>query len=112
MQETLLNTVKKLLGIDADYEAFDVDILMFINGALLTLAQLGVPTLKRTVTATDTPSNIFPLDSDCEALVSYMYLKVRLQFDPPSNSFVVDSFQKQINEYEWRLNVSAESVIL
>ena len=112
MQETLLNTVKKLLGIDADYDAFDVDILMFINGALFTLAQLGVPYLKRTVTATDTTSDIFPLGSDCESLVSYMYLKVRLQFDPPSNSFVVDSFQKQINEYEWRLNVSAESVTL
>jgi len=110
--ESILTSVKKLLGVQSDYEHFDTDIIMHINSALVTLHQLGIG-----------PKNGFEITSDFETwndycsdlkqvglVKQYLYLKVRLVFDPPSNSFVVDAINKQISELEWRLNTAAETI--
>lgn len=110
--DSILTSIKKLLGIDADYNHFDSDIIMHINSVFSILTQLGVG-----------PANGFSIFGDGEkwtdftdepnkfALVkSYMHLKVKLLFDPPSSSAVIESYNSQIKEFEWRLLVAADPV--
>ena len=105
--ENILNSIKAALGITEDYTHFDQQILMHINSVFMILNQLGVGPVKGFVADQDSEWSSFFKDRDLqqELVKSYMYLKVRLLFDPPTNSFVVDSMQRQVNEYEWRLNV-------
>ena len=109
--DSILNTVKKMLGLDADYTAFDVDIIVLINSALMTLNQLGVGRKKTfSITGPDeTWSELLDERDDMESVKTYVYLKTRLMFDPPATSFVADAMAKQCDEIEWRLNVRAES---
>jgi hypothetical protein len=106
MADSILDTTKKVLGIASDYDVFDPDILMHINSVFSTLNQLAVG-----------PSDTFFVEDNTavwedfiqgkmaiNAVKSYMFLRVKLLFDPPATSFALDSFQKQIQELEWRLN--------
>lgn len=112
METSILNSTKKVLGIADDYTAFDLDIITHINTALSTLTQLGIgPTVgfmieDESATWEDfiTYSNIFQLN----AVKSYVFLRVRLLFDPPATSYLIDSMERQIQELEWRLNVNRE----
>lgn len=108
--ESILITIKKMLGIAEDYTHFDVDIIMHINTALMTLSQLGVgPEHPVSITSeTDTWRSIFGDISDIEAVKTYIYLKVRVVFDPPTSSFVLDAINRQIAELEWRLNIQRD----
>lgn len=108
--ESILNSIKKLLGITEDYDAFDTDIILHINSVFSILSQLGVgPEKAYRITDASNEWDEFTGDSECLELVkSYMYMRVRLMFDPPTNSFLVSSMQEQIKEAEWRLNVIAE----
>lgn len=111
MDESILNSIKKDLGLTPDYTAFDTDILMFINGVFSTLYQIGVDSAKnnRVEDADTTWEEFFTSDSDLVDLIHpYTYLKVRMLFDPPTNSFVLDNMNKQAAEYEWRINIQAE----
>lgn len=109
--ESILTSIKKLLGIAEEYECFDSDIVMHINSVLMILTQLGVGPPEgfsiedETTTWTDFVSDL----TKVEAVKSYVYLKVKLLFDPPLTSSVIDSMTRTINELEWRLNVAAES---
>lgn len=110
MNESILDTIKKMLGLDAEYEAFDVDIISDINAVLMTLEQLGV--CKSGFLVTDRSQLWLDLIGDNPnpiAVKSYIYLKVRLMFDPPTSSFVADSISKQISELEWRLLMQVEA---
>lgn len=111
MSESILDTTKKMLGLDAEYTAFDTDIIVLINSALMTLNQLGVGKKETHVIVSNdsTWEDLIGERTDMEAVKNYVYLKVRLTFDPPSNSFVMDAMQKQCDEILWRLNVRAES---
>ena len=108
---SILNSIKKMIGIQEDYQHFDADIIMHINSVLMILTQLGVgPDAGFVITGADEQWSDYITDSkNLEAVKSYIYLKVRLLFDPPTSSTIVDSFNRQINELEWRLNVQAES---
>lgn len=111
MQESILYTIKKMLGLDPDYSAFDVDIIIHINSVIMVLRQLGVgPQDGYSITSPDDQWSDYLGDqvSLLEPVKSYIYLKVRSVFDPPSNSYVADAIQKQIAEYEWRLNVEVD----
>lgn len=112
MQETesILVSIKKLLGLAADYDAFDADIIMHINSVLMVLTQLGVgPEGGFAIHGADEQwSDFLPATPMLEAVKSYVYMKVRLMFDPPASSSVLESFNRQIAELEWRLNCSAE----
>lgn len=110
MTQSILLTVKKMLGIAEEYHAFDLDIIIHINSAFLTLNQLGVGPDKpfQIIDETEIWSD-FVDTSEIPGIQTYIYLKTRLVFDPPTNSFLVDAIQKQIAELEWRMNVQVES---
>ena len=102
---SILNDVKKVIGIDKDYNDFDSDLIMFIN-----LRQLGVgPKEGYSISGEKNDWSEFIADESLLTGVKpYIQQKVRLQFDPPTNSFLEQSIRKNIEEYEWRLNIQGE----
>lgn len=109
--ESVLTSIKKLLGIAADYNYFDTDIMVHINSVLITLDQLGVtPSEPTSVTSEmDTWDKVLGEYADIEAIKTYIYLKVKMLFDPPTSSFVLEAMNKQATELEWRINAQVES---
>lgn len=107
MNDSILNTIKKLLGPSDTYSYFDTDIIIHINTAIATLYQMGVGPKNFHVTdATETWADLLGTDNTVlEMAKTYIYLKVRLIFDPPTTGGgVMDSIEKTIEELEWRLN--------
>ena len=106
--ESILTSIKKLLGIEEEYTQFDNDIIMHINSVFLNLTQLGVGPAEGFLIEDDTATwEDFIGDSNqLQAVKSYMYLKVKLLFDPPLSSSVIESMNRMIAELEWRLNVA------
>lgn len=109
--DSILTSIKKLLGIAEEYTNFDADIIMHINTVFMVLSQLGIG-----------PSNGFRIEDESatwdeyiqdtdnlDAVKSYMHLKVKLLFDPPLNSAIIEAMKQQINELEWRLNTAVET---
>lgn len=108
--ESILMSIKKLLGISDDESYFDSDIIMHINSVFVTLNQLGVGPNKSFNIIDDNATwyDFTEYDTDLNNVKTYIYLKVRLLFDPPSNSSVLSAMERQISELEWRLNVGAD----
>ena len=111
--DIILTSIKKLLGITEEYENFDQDIIMHINSAFMILNQLGVgPKSGFSINDKSSTWNEFiPESSNLEAVKTYVHLKVKLMFDPPLSSTVIEAIKSQINELEWRLNVSVDPPI-
>ena len=111
--DSILTSIKKLLGITEEYENFDQDIIMHINSAFMILNQLGVgPKSGFSINDKSSTWNEFiPESSNLEAVKTYVHLKVKLMFDPPLSSTVIEAIKSQINELEWRLNVSVDPPI-
>ena len=109
--ESILTSIKLLLGITEDYEHFYNQIVAHINSVLMILTQLGVgpPDGFIVKDKTDTWNEFIPDGKNLELVKSYVHLKVKLLFDPPSSSVVMESTNRMINEFEWRLNAAAES---
>lgn len=109
--DSILVSIKKMLGISEDVKIFDADIIIHINSVFMILNQLGVgPSKGFSITdATSTWSEFIPNESSIEAVKSYVYLKVRLLFDPPTSSAAIESYNKMIAEFEWRINVMVET---
>lgn len=110
MTNSILLTVKKMLGLDEAYDAFNQDVITNINSVFLALNQLGVGPSGFQITGDSEKWSDFVDLAKYPGIQSYVYLKTRLLFDPPTNSFLVDNIQKQIDEFEFRLNVQAEYV--
>ncbi len=111
MEQSILIGTKKILGIDADITAFDHDILTHINSAFSTLNQLGVGPAAQFYVEDEEPTWEDFIDEDDTILNmvrSYVFLKVRLIFDPPATSYAIAALQDQIREFEWRLNTARE----
>lgn len=110
MTNSILTSTKKNLGINADYEAFDQDILMHINSVLVTLNQLGIgPELGFYIADADAEwSDFLGDDMRLNSVKTYVYLRVRLLFDPPTTSYLITALREQFQEIEWRLNVYRE----
>lgn len=109
--DSILTSIKKLLGITEEYKHFDNDLIMHINSVFMILTQLGVgPATGYSITnVTETWSDFLGTDlSRLEMVKSYTYLKVKLLFDPPTSSAVIESINRQISEFEWRLNVAVD----
>lgn len=108
--ESILTSIKQLLGIAEEYEHFDPNIIMHINSVFMTLTQLGVGPAEGFMIEDDTSTwNDFTTDVNVlNAIKSYMYMKVRLLFDPPDRS-VTDSYNRMISELEWRLNIHSDT---
>jgi hypothetical protein len=107
---SILTSIKKLLGIEESYTHFDSDIIMYINGALMHLNQLGVgPSTGFIIQdATATWSDFISTRHDLEGVKMFVYLKTRLTFDPPQMGYLVTSIESQIRELEFRLLVQVE----
>ena len=108
--DSVLLSVKKALGLEAEYTHFDPDILMHINTLLMTLQQLGVP-VPVTFSVEDDTATWNELTgglTDIQAVKTYLYLKVRLLFDPPATSFVIEAMERQAQELEWRIIAQME----
>ena len=113
MEESILRSTKEVLGVAQSYTVFDQTIIFHINSAFSTLHQLGVG--QDQGFAISDENNVwsdFVLAPDTEASLSmvktYVFLRVRMLFDPPTTSFLLDAMSKQIQEHEWRLNVARE----
>ena len=108
--ESILTSIKKLLGIAEEYEHFDVDLIMHINSVFLNLTQIGVGPKEGFVIedASAYWEDFIENRTQLQAVKSYMYLKVKLLFDPPLSSAVIESTNNMIAEFEWRLRVAAE----
>lgn len=109
MDDSILNSVKHMLGSCDDY--FDSDLITFINGVFSTLMQLGVgPKTGFSISGSDeTWSSYTKNKPELEMVKTYVYTKVRLRFDPPQGSSVLQLMQQDANELEWRLNVATDS---
>ena len=102
---SIMLTVKKMLGIAEEYHAFDLDVITNINACFLTLNQLGVgPRYPFSISGPETQWDDFLSEQTqvLQGVQTYVYMRVRLMFDPPTNSFLVDSMKKQLDEMEWR----------
>jgi len=112
MTDRILESVKKVLGIAPEYLAFDQDIVMHINSAFSVLHQLGVgpdePFMIEDETATWT--EFLGTERGVNSVKSYVYLRVRLLFDPPATSFALGAMEKQIEELGWRISTYMEGV--
>lgn len=110
MDDSILTSVKKLLGIPEDYDPFDKDVVMHINTVFFSLNQIGVgPPNGFVISDKTTTWGEYLTDStNLEAVKSYIYLKVRLLFDPPISSIITESINRQITELEWRLSVAVK----
>lgn len=109
--DSILTSIKKLLGVAEDYTQFDTDIIIHINSVFSILTQLGVgPENGFSIMGKEAVWSDFLSDAKTlEMVKTYIYLKVKLLFDPPLNSSVTASIEKTISELEWRINVEAES---
>lgn len=113
MEQSILTSTKKLLGVGDDYTAFDPDILTFINSTFAIARQFGVGPVDGVIVedsemkweALELPPNQLSL------LKSYMFLRVRMLFDPPTTGILVDAMQKELQEYEQRLSMERETSI-
>ena len=105
MSESILTSIKKLLGIAPEYTHFDADIIMHINTALMILHQMGVGPSEPMMISDDatTWGDFFGSKIDINAVKTWMGLKVRLVFDPPQNSAHINAINENIKELEWRL---------
>ena len=112
LSESILLSVKKMLGLDEDYDVFDPELIIHINTVFGTLHQLGVgPEDQFRITGdSDLWSEFTTEGEQTDEVKTYVYLRVRLLFDPPSSSFVLSSFKEQLQELEWRLNVKADEI--
>lgn len=110
--DSILTSIKKLLGIDADYKHFDSDIIMHINSVLAILTQIGIGSSDgfsiEDASATWDEFLGDGYSTQLESVRSYVYMKVRLMFDPPTSSAAIESMTRLTNEFEWRLNVTGD----
>ena len=108
--QSILMSIKKLLNVDEEDSAFDTDIGILINSEFMTLSQLGIgPAEGFYINEADTTWAEFSSDKTLiETVKSYIYMKVRMVFDPPASSVVADAFNGRIHELEFRLNCQAE----
>ena len=108
--DNILASVKEALGIPLSVSSFDTTLLMHINAVISILGTLGVGEVEPSAVNSDTVwTDCFEDSTELDLVKTDMYLRVRLMFDPPNSSFVLESINKQITEIEWRLNVIVDS---
>lgn len=106
MEESILTSIKKLLGITDDYTHFDQDIVLQINSAFSTLNQLGVgPEAGFSIQDASSVWTDFINDDRLNFAKTFVQLKVKLAFDPPTSATLMDSYNRQLDELAWRLSI-------
>lgn len=112
MADSILNSTKTILGVAEDYDPFDLAIITHINSALASLSQIGVGPIGGFFIEDAEPTwEDLGLSTKMTAMArTYIFLKVKMLFDPPATSFVIDAAERQIAEHEWRLAHFAEEL--
>lgn len=112
--QSILTTIKKMLGIEETYEHFDVDIIVHINSSLMILNQLGVGPIVcfSIIDKTALWLDLLADATNLELVKSFIYLRVRLIFDPPATAATIEAFKATLAEYEWRLSVTVEPPVV
>jgi hypothetical protein len=110
MEESILLTIKKLLGLGEDYTAFDTDVITRVNTFLFTLTQLGVgPSTGFRITGPgETWSHFIGDRVDLEAVKDFIYMKARIVFDPPTSSAALQALKDEAKELEFRINIQVD----
>lgn len=104
--QSILVSIKKLLGIAVDYTHFDEDIILQINSAFSTLNQLGVgPEEGFSIEDSSAVWSDFINDDRLNFVKTFVQLKVKLAFDPPTSGVLLDSYNNQLDELTWRLSI-------
>lgn len=108
--ESILTSIKKMLGILEDYTHFDADLVIHINSALSILTQVGVgPSEGFSIKdKSNAWIEFIPENYNLEMIKSYVYLKVKMAFDPPLSSAVMEAYKQTISELEWRISVEVD----
>lgn len=110
--DSILITLKAMLGIQPDDTAFDMELIVHINSIISILRQLGVSGGEHPTNFIAGPKekwgDVFP-NARMELIKTFMYIRLRLLFDPPSSSATASAFENMAKEYEWRLNVEYEN---
>ena len=109
--DSILTSIKKLMGLTEEYDAFDQDILILINSVLFELEQIGVKA-KDGFSLSDKTAVWSDYSDDhrlLNALKPYIYMKTKLTFDPPTSSGALDSMNRIIDRFEWRINLYADT---
>lgn len=110
---TILEVTKAALGIPSEEVAFDIELLMHINAAFSDLTQLGLgPPTGFRVTKDSLYSEYLGLNEDIDSVKTYVFMRVKMIFDPPDSYVVSGSFKEQIDKFEWRLNVAREEKLI
>ena len=109
--ESILTSIKKMLGISKEYTHFDEDLIMHINSALAVLCQLGVGPSVGFFIEDDTAvwSDFVPDLNRLQFIKTYVYQKVKLLFDPPQSASAIEALNRSISELEWRINAQVDS---
>ena len=109
--DSILTSIKKLMGLTEEYDAFDQDILILINSVLFELEQIGVKAKEGFILSDKTAvwSDYSDDDRLLNALKPYIYMKTKLTFDPPTSSGALDSMNRIIDRFEWRINLYADT---
>ena len=108
--DSILVSIKKLLGIDAAYTAFDVDVIIHINTAFAVLNQLGVgPADGFMIEGEEEIWDDYITDNNFSMVKTFVYLKVRLAFDPPTSTALIESMNNMLNELTWRLELEGQN---
>jgi len=112
--DSILTSIKKLLNIDAEETYFDGDIVIYINSALMVLNQIGVgPAIGFSISdATATWTDFLSVNTMLDSVKSFVHMSVKLEFDPPSTSFGIESLKRSIERYEWRIMTMAETSVI
>lgn len=109
MENSILNTIKKMLGLADDYTYFDTDIIVAINTALSELHQIGIGSEPFAISGTTQVwSDFIGNNTVLEMAKSYVYLKAKMIFDPSANSTILKAQQDMLAEYAWRINVAVD----
>lgn len=108
--DSILNSIKHMLGVSKEDTSFDSELVIYINGALTVMHQLGVGPQGYLITGdNNTWEELLEGRTDLELVKPAIYLRVRLIFDPPQNSFLVNAIKEQIKEYDWRIEIDHKS---
>ena len=113
VEDSILQTTKKNLGIDSTYTSFDLDVITHINAALATLCDLGIEPDPELVVEDETAlwSDLLDDDPRSNRIKTYIYLWVKRVFDPPATGFLSTALDNQIKELEWRISSQREESI-
>ena len=108
----VLSDIKKMVGFDDEYKAFDIDITILINSVLSVLEQVGVP-IKQHLPIGDANGqpdweDVFDDKTSLDMIKQYLYLRVKMVFDPPANGTIMDFYKETMRELEWRINLEEE----